>query len=61
MQETDLACKVGLRKYRWTKKPFGVSVAPEEFQTGMFAVHDNIIVWGKGNEEAEASEDHDRP
>ena len=51
--------------------PFGVSVAPEEFQrridaalqglTDMFAVHDDIIVWGKGNEEAEASDDHDRP
>ena len=53
-------------KYRWTRMPFGVSVAPEEFQrridaalqglTGMFAVHDDIVVWRKGNDDAEASD-----
>ena len=49
--------------------PFGVSPAPEEFQRridvvlhglqSVVAVHDDIIVWGKGSTDQEASEDHD--
>ena len=49
--------------------PFGVSLAPEEFQRridvalhglqSFVAVHDDIIVWGKGSTDQEASEDHD--
>ncbi|KAK7095117.1 hypothetical protein V1264_002767 [Littorina saxatilis] len=57
-------------KFRWLRMPFGISVAPEEFQRrmdeavqglpGVFAVHDDIIVWGKGDTDEEASVDHDR-
>ena len=57
-------------KYRWTRLPFGVSVAPEEFQRrvdnalrdlpGVFAVHDDVIVWGKGTTDELASQDHDK-
>ena len=49
--------------------PFGVSPAPEEFLRridvtldglqSVVAVHDDIIVWGKGSTDQEASEDHD--
>ena len=49
--------------------PFGVSPAPEEFQRridvalhglqSVVAVHDDIIVWGKGSTDQESSEDHD--
>ena len=56
-------------KYRWLRMPFGVSPAPEEFQRridvalhglqSVVAVHDYIIVWGKGSTDQEASEDHD--
>ena len=56
-------------KYRWLRMPFGVSPAPEEFQRridvalhglqSVVAVHDDIIVWGKGSTDQEASEDHD--
>ena len=55
-------------KYRWTRLPFGVSVAPEEFQRrvdnalrdlpGVCAVHDDVIVWGKGDTDDLASQDH---
>ena len=56
-------------KYRWLRMPFGVSPAPEEFQRridvalqglqSVIAVHDDIIVWGSGATDQEASEDHD--
>ena len=49
--------------------PFGVSPAPEEFQRridvalhglqSVVAVHDFVIVWGKGSTDQEAAEDHD--
>ena len=57
-------------KYRWKRMPFGISNAPEEFQRrvdealrdlpGVFAVHDDIIVWGKGESTEKASENHDQ-
>ncbi|KAK7090822.1 hypothetical protein V1264_010573 [Littorina saxatilis] len=57
-------------KYRWRRLPFGVSASPEEFQRrmdealrdlpGVFAVHDDIIIWGKDEDGKSASEVHDR-
>ena len=57
-------------KYRWNRMPFGISNAPEEFQRrvddalmglpGVFAVHDDIIVWGKSDGTQNASENHDK-
>jgi transposase InsO family protein len=57
-------------KYRWKRMPFGISPAPEEFQRrldnalaglpGVVAVHDDIIVFGKGATEQEGGEDHDK-
>ncbi len=57
-------------KYRWMRMPFGVSPAPEEFQrrinnalsglNRVFAAHDDLLVWGKGETIEEASKDHDR-
>lgn len=56
-------------KYRWNRMPFGISPAPEEFQRridialaglpGVVAVHDDIIVIGKGATEEEGGADHD--
>jgi hypothetical protein len=56
-------------KYRWTRMPFGIAPAPEEFQRrissalaglpGVVAIHDDIILVGKGDTDAEGSEDHD--
>ena len=47
-------------KFRRKRLPFSVSVYPEEFQRrvddalkdlpGVYAVHDDIIVWGKGED-----------
>ena len=57
-------------KYRWERLPFGVSLAPEEFQRrmnevvdgpdGVKAVHDDALIFGCGDNDAEAIEDHDR-
>ena len=62
-------CETPFGKCRWLCMPFGVSPAPEEFQRridvvlhglqSVVAVHDDIIVWGKGSTDQEASEDHD--
>ena len=56
--------------YRWTRLPFGISSAPEEFQRrlhdilcgmeGVVNIADDIIVVGKGKSLAEAQVDHDR-
>ena len=56
-------------KYMWLRMPFGISPAPEDFQRridvalyglqSVVAVHDDIIVWGKGSTDQEASEDND--
>jgi hypothetical protein len=57
-------------RYRWLRLPFGVSVAPEEFQRrldialeglrGVKAINDDILVWGNGDTDEEADRDHDR-
>ena len=57
-------------KYCWKRMPFGISAAPEEFQRrmdeallglpGVFAVHDDIILWGKKQEGQSAEENHDK-
>ena len=57
-------------KYRWMRLPFGVSPAPEEFQRkmndivagldGVKAVHDDILIFGCGDNDEEAIADHDR-
>ena len=56
-------------KYCWKRMPFGISSAPEEFQRrmdealfglpGVFAVHDDIILWGKKQGDESASDNHD--
>ena len=56
--------------YRWTRLPFGISSAPEEFQRrlhdvlsgmeGVVNIADDIIVVGRGESLADATKDHDR-
>ncbi len=56
-------------RYMWLKMPFGISVAPEEFQrrlndsvvglNGVKTVADDIIVFGVGDSREEAMKDHD--
>ena len=56
--------------YRWTRLPFGISSAPEEFQRrihdvlcgleGVVNIADDIIVIGRGTSLKEATHDHDR-
>ena len=57
-------------RYRWTRLPFGISSAPEEFQRrlhdvlsgmeGVVNIADDIIVVGRGESLADATKDHDR-
>ena len=57
-------------KYRWLRMPFGISVAPEEFQRrmddalggleGIKPIHDDILIYGCGETDTEAEEDHNR-
>ena len=57
-------------RYRWLRKPFGVNSAPEEFQMriaatlesleGVISIADDILVYGEGNTDVEASIDHDQ-
>ncbi|XP_022785752.1 uncharacterized protein K02A2.6-like [Stylophora pistillata] len=56
-------------RFRWTRMPFGISPAPEEFQRrleyalegldGIKPIFDDILVFGVGETEAEALSDHD--
>ena len=56
--------------YRWTRLPFGISFAPEEFQRrlhdilcgmdGIINIADDITVIGRGESLAAATIDHDR-
>ena len=56
-------------RYRWTRMPFGISPAPEEFQRrldnalqgldGVMPIFDDILIFGAGDTEAEAMADHD--
>ena len=57
-------------RYRWMRMPFGISPAPEEFQRrmqealegldGIKPIHDDILIYGCGENDKEAEEDHDR-
>ena len=57
-------------KFRWLRLPFGISVAPEEFQRrihnalsgldGIACIADDILVYGSGANIEEAAMDHDR-
>ena len=57
-------------RYRWTRMPFGISPAPEEFQRrldtalaglqGVVPIFDDILVYGVGETKAEAIENHDQ-
>ena len=57
-------------RYRWTRLPFGISSAPEEFQRrihdvlfgleGVVNIADDIIMVGRGKTLSEATHDHDR-
>ena len=57
-------------RYRWLRLPFGITSAPEEFQMrlktaldgldGIVSIADDILVFGEGNDYAEAGRDHDR-
>ena len=56
------------RRYRWKRLPFGVSVASEIFQKrlnqaldrldGLLTVHDDVVIYGVGETEEEATADH---
>ena len=56
-------------RYRWTRMPFGISPAPEEFQRrldnalqgldGVMPIFDDTLIFGAGNTETEAMADHD--
>ena len=58
------------RKYRWLRMPFGISSAPKEFQRrlqgvlhgleGVAVVADDTLVFGVGEMEAMARQDHDQ-
>jgi len=57
-------------RYRWTRLPFGISSAPEEFQMrlntalegldGTFCIADDILVYGEGDTYEEAEKNHDQ-
>ena len=56
-------------RYRWLRLPFGIRSAPEEFQMrlstafegldGIVCIADDILVFGEGQDLAEAEKDHD--
>ena len=57
-------------QYQWHQLPFGVSIAPEEFQQrlnhalgglkGTRMIHDDILIFGEGATEEQAIKDHDQ-
>ena len=57
-------------RYRWLRMPFGIKSASEEFQRrmhealegldGVQVIVDDILVYGRGQDEASAIEDHDQ-
>ena len=57
-------------RYRWRRLPFEVSVASEIFQKrlnqaldrldGLLTVHDDMVIYGVGDTEEEATADHNR-
>ncbi|CAC5426704.1 unnamed protein product [Mytilus coruscus] len=44
-------------RYRWLRMPFGLSSAPEEYQR---SIVDDILIYGEGDTEEKAIDDHDR-
>ena len=58
-----------VRRMKWDRMPFGISVAPKEFQrrigesleglAGTKAIADEILIWGDGNTIEEAISNHD--
>ena len=59
-----------LGRMKWKRMPFGISVAPEEFQRridenlegleGVKAIADDILIWGDGENIEEATASHDK-
>ena len=59
-----------LGRMKWNRMPFGIIVAPDEFQTridenlegleGVKVIADDILVWGDGDTREEAIADHDK-
>ena len=59
-----------LGRMKWKRMPFGISVAPEEFQRriddnlegleGVKAIADDILIWGDGENFEEATASHDK-
>ena len=57
-------------KFRWLRLPFGISIAPEEFQRRIHSalsglksiacIADDILEYGSGNSVEEATLDHDK-
>ena len=57
-------------RFRWLRMPFGISSAPEEFQrrfheitaglTGVEVIADDILIYGIGDTEEQASANHDQ-
>ena len=57
-------------RYRWMRLPFGISVASEIFQKrlnqaldrldGVLTVHDDMVIYGVGETEEEATVDHNK-
>jgi len=57
-------------KYKWLRRPFGLSSSPEEFQRrlsdalsglgGLTVVADDILIYGKGATQAEAVQEHNQ-
>ena len=57
-------------RFRWLRMPFGISSAPEEFQrrlheitaglTGVEVIADDILIYGTGDTEEQASANHDQ-
>ncbi|CAC5384425.1 unnamed protein product [Mytilus coruscus] len=57
-------------RYRWLRMPFSLSSAPEEYQRrqdqtveglpGVRSIVDDILIYGEGDTEEEAIDDHDR-
>ena len=57
-------------RVRWLRLPFGISSAPEEFQrrqrevleglNGVINIADDILIYGSGDTQEEADEDHDK-
>jgi len=55
---------------KWNRMPFGINVAPEEFQKrfdenlegleGVKAIADDILIWGDGDTTEEATANHDK-